>query len=194
MLKRTLFIVILFFVSVPFLTGCVTAVVTGAAVSADMASDRRTSGTYIDDQSIEIQVSDLIGSDETLSNSSSISVVSFNRIVLLVGQAPNGALKDRASALARKLNQVKSIHNEIRITTPGSFLSTTNDTWLTTKAKSLMLAEKDFSSNHIKVYSENGEIFLMGLVTKAEADKAIAIVRNIDGVKRVVQLFEYMSN
>ncbi|MCP4270537.1 MAG: BON domain-containing protein [Gammaproteobacteria bacterium] len=193
MLKRTLFIVILFFVSIPFLTGCVTAVVAGAAVSADMASDRRSSGTYIDDQSIEIQVSDLIGSDETLSNSSSISVVSFNRVVLLVGQAPSGELKDRASAIVRTLNQVTSVHNEIRISTPGSFLSTTNDTWLTTKAKSLMLAEKDFSSHHIKVYSENGEIFLMGLVTKAEAEKAIAIVRNIDGVERVVQLFEYIQ-
>ncbi len=193
MLKRTLFIVILFFVSIPFLTGCVTAVVAGAAVSADMASDRRSSGTYIDDQSIEIQVSDLIASDETLSNSSSISVVSFNRVVLLVGQAPSGELKDRASAIVRTLNQVTSVHNEIRISTPGSFLSTTNDTWLTTKAKSLMLAEKDFSSHHIKVYSENGEIFLMGLVTKAEANKAIAIVRNIDGVERVVQLFEYIQ-
>ncbi|MCP4123173.1 MAG: BON domain-containing protein, partial [Bacteroidetes bacterium] len=95
--------------------------------------------------------------------------------------------------IVRKLSQVKSVHNEIRISTPGSFLSTTNDTWLTTKAKSLMLAEKDFSSHHIKVYSENGEIFLMGLVTKAEADKAIAIVRNIDGVERVVQLFEYIQ-
>ncbi|MCP4412484.1 MAG: BON domain-containing protein [Gammaproteobacteria bacterium] len=193
MLNKTLFIVILFFVSVPFLTGCVTAIVAGAAVSADMASDRRSSGTYIDDQSIEIQVSDLISSDETLSNSSSISVVSFNRVVLLAGQTPSKELKDRASTHVRKLNQVKSVHNEIRISTPGSLLSTTNDTWLTTKAKTLMLAEKDFSSNHIKVYSENGEIFLMGLVTKAEANKAIAIVRNIDGVKRVVQLFEYIQ-
>jgi len=193
MLKRTLTIVIILFVSIPLLTGCVSAVVAGAAVSADMASDRRSSGTYIDDQSIEIQISDNIRSDETLRNSASISVVSYNRVVLLVGQAPSRELKDRASTIARKLNQVKSVHNEIRISTPSSMLSTTNDTWLTTKAKSLMLAEKDFSSNHIKVYSENGEIFLMGLVTKAEADKAIAIVRNIDGVERVVQLFEYIE-
>lgn len=191
--KRTLTIVILFFISLPLLTGCASAVVAGAAVSADMASDRRSSGTYIDDQSIEIQVSDLIRSNDALRESSSISVVSFNRVVLLVGQAPSQALKDSASRIARKLNQVKSVHNEIRISTPSSLLSTTNDTWLTTKAKSLMLAEKNFSSNHIKVYSENGEIFLMGLVTKAEADKAIAIVRNIDGVERVVQLFEYIE-
>ena len=102
----------------------------------------------------------------------------------------HGANEDRE--IVRKIANIRKVHNEIRIAAPGSFLSGTNDSWLTTKAKSLMLAEKNFSSYHIKVVTENGEIFLMGMVTRAEADKAITIVRDIDGAERVVQLFEYI--
>ncbi len=192
MFKKFFIVLILSLPLLSLLTGCVTAVVTGAAVGADMATDRRTPGIYIEDQSIELKAGDAIVKDKTLSESSSISVISINRVVLLVGQAPNQQLKSLASDIVRKIDNVRKIHNEIRITSPDSMLSTTNDTWLTTKAKTLMLAEKKFPSKHIKVISENGEIFLMGMVTKAEASKAIAIVRNIDGVKRVVQLFEYV--
>ncbi len=186
--KLTLILII----SIPFLTGCVTAVATGAIVGSEIASDRRTTGSYIEDGSIELKSSTAIAEDSQLKASTSISIVSYNRVVLLVGQAPNESLRSRAADVVRKTDNIRKVHNEIRIAAPDSFLSGTSDSWLTTKAKSLMLAEKDFSSKHIKVITENGEMFLMGLVTRAEADKAIAIVREIDGVVRVVQVFEYI--
>jgi len=185
-------LVLLMIIALPVLTGCVAAVATTAIVGTDMATDRRTSGIYIEDQSIELKVSNALADDASLKDSSSISVTSFNRIVLIVGQAPSQDLRDRASEIARKTANIRKVHNEIRISAPGSLLSGTSDSWLTTKAKSLMLAEKNFPSSHIKVITENGELFLMGMVTRAEAEKAIAIVRNIDGVERVVQVFEYI--
>ena len=190
MFKKLTFILI---ISVPLLTGCVAAVATGAVIGSDMASDRRTTGIYIEDGSIELKTSSAIAEDSLLKASTSISVVSFNRVVLLVGQAPNQELKTRASDIVRNTENIRRVHNEIRIASPDSFLSGTSDSWITTKAKSLMLAEKDFPSKHIKVITENGEIFLMGMVTRSEADKAIAIVREIDGVERVVQVFEYIN-
>ena len=185
--------VVILMLTIPFLTGCVAAVATTALVGSDMASDRRTSGIYIEDQAIELKANAAIEANTSLKESSTISVTSFNRIVLLVGQAPNQQLSDTASDIVRQIENVRKVHNEIRIAAPGSFFSGTNDSWLTTKAKSLMLAEKDFLSGHIKVITENGEIFLMGMVTRAEADKAVAIVRDIDGVERVVQVFEYIK-
>ena len=183
---------LLLIITLPLLGGCVAAVATTAIVGTDMASDRRTSGIYIEDQSIELKAISAISEDASLIESSSINVISFNRVVLLVGQAPSQELKNHASKIVRTIANIRKIHNEIRISAPGSFLSGSNDSWLTTKAKTLMLAEKDFASGHIKVVTENGEIFLMGMVTRAEADKAIAIVRDIDGVERVVQVFEYL--
>ena len=184
-------LIVIFLLSTPLLTGCVAAVATSAIVGTDMATDRRTSGSYIEDQTIELKSAKAISQNSDLDDSSSINVTSFNRVVLLVGQAPNENLRNIASEIVRKIDNVRSVHNEIRISAPNSLISTTSDTWITTKAKSLMLAEKKFSSGHIKIITENGEIFLMGLVTRAEANKAIAIVRNIDGVERVVQAFEY---
>lgn len=177
----------------PLLTGCVAAVATTAVVGTDMATDRRSSGMYIEDQSIEMKAARALSANKRLDDSSKINVVSFNRVVLLVGQTPNQQLKELASEIVRRIPNIRRTHNEIRVAAPGSFLSSTNDSWLTTKAKSLMLAEKDFASRHIKVVTENGELFLMGMVTRAEADKAIAIVRDIDGVERVVQVFEYIK-
>lgn len=187
--KHMLLLIIL----TPMLSGCFAVIATGAVVVTDIAADRRTSGSYIEDQSIEIKASRLLANDASLKNSSSIDVVSHNRIVLLVGQAPSQNLRELAADIIRKIENIRKIHNEIRIASPDSFLSGTSDTWITTKAKSLMLAEKGFSSRHIKVVTENGELFLMGIVSRAEADKAVTIVRDIDGVEQVVQVFEYVQ-
>ncbi len=186
MFKRLL-IVALF---IPFLSGCLAAVATTAIVGSDMAADRRTSGAYVDDQSIELRALRYLGRNIELKESSSINVISYNRIVLLVGQTPNNQLKNEAAEIIRNLDGVRKVHNELRISAPDSILSATSDTWITTKAKSLLLAEKNFASSHIKVISENGELFLMGIVNRVEAEKAIAIVRDIDGVERVINVFE----
>jgi len=183
-------LILIFLVSIPLLTGCVAAVATTAIIGTDIAANRRTSGAYIDDESIELRAFKFLGRNTELKESSSIQVISYNRIVLLVGQTPTGALKNEAAEIVRKLDNVRRVHNEIRISAPDSFLSGTSDAWITTKAKSLLFAEKGFPSGHVKVISENGELFLMGIVSQSEADKAIAVVRDIDGVKRVINVFE----
>ena len=178
--------------SLLFLTGCTAAVATTAVVATNMATDRRTTGIYVEDEGIELKAAKAFSDDEQLSEQADVSAVSFNRIVLIYGQAPNQALKNKASTLVRKIDNVKKLHNEIRISAPTSFFSNSGDALLTSEVKIKLLAEEDLDSGHIKVVTENGEVFLMGMVTEKEAKKAIDVVRNIDGVERVVNVFEYI--
>ena len=175
------------------LQGCAALVATGAVVGADMATDRRSSGMYIEDQRIELKASSALSDSKTIEEGADVSVTSFNRIVLITGQAPTPELKQLATSIVRKVDNVRKVHNEVRIKAPESFLSGTNDAWLTSKTKTLLFAEDDLSSGHIKVLTENGEVFLMGMVTQTEAEKAINVVRDIDGVERVVEVFEYID-
>jgi len=173
--------------------GCAALWATTAVVGTDMATDRRTTGIYIEDQNIELKANSAISDDEELSDKADITTTSFNRVVLITGQAPTAELKRRASAIVRQVDNIKTVHNEIKVIAPDSFLSSTGDAWITTKAKSLLLAEDELTSHHIKVITENGDLFLMGLVTRDEAAKAIAVVREIDGVETVVEVFEYID-
>jgi osmotically-inducible protein OsmY len=175
------------------LTGCAAVVTTTAIVATDMATDRRTSGMYIEDQAIELKAAKELSNNQALADQADVNVISYNRIVLITGQAPTSALKRQATDIVRSIDNVRRVHNEVRVKAPESFLSGTNDAWLTTKSKSMLLAEKKLGSHHIKVSTENGEVFLMGLVTRAEAETAINVVREIDGVEAVVEVFEYID-
>jgi len=175
------------------LQGCAALVATTAIVGTDMATDRRTSGIYIEDQRIEISAKSDLSESKVLDDNADLAVTSFNRIVLITGQAPTPELKQLATSIVRKVDNVRKVHNEVRILSPESMLSGTNDAWLTTKTKSMLFAEDDLNSQHIKVLTENGEVFLMGMVTRVEAEKAINVVREIDGVERVVEVFEYID-
>lgn len=185
--------VALTFILVFSIQGCAALVATTAVVGTDMATDRRTTGMYIEDQRIEMRANSALSESKPLDEEADVSVTSFNRIVLITGQAPTPELKQLATSIVRKVDNVRKVHNEVRIKAPESFLSGTNDAWLTTKTKSLLFAEDDLSSSHVKVLSENGEVFLMGMVKQSEAEKAINVVRNIDGVERVVEVFEYID-
>ncbi|MBT8448942.1 MAG: BON domain-containing protein [Gammaproteobacteria bacterium] len=183
----------LILISLLMLPGCAALVATTAIVGTDMATDRRTSGIYIEDQRIEISAKSDISESTALDDNTDLAVTSFNRIVLITGQAPTPELKQLATSIVRKVDNVRKVHNEVRIRAPESMLSGTNDAWLTTKTKSMLFAEDDLNSQHIKVLTENGEVFLMGMVTRNEAEKAINVVREIDGVERVVEVFEYID-
>jgi osmotically-inducible protein OsmY len=190
MLRTTVIVISLALTAL--LSGCTAAVATTAVVATDMATDRRTTGAYIEDEAIEQKADQALGDDQQIDELTDISVVSFNRVVLIYGQAPNQALKNKAAAIVRNIANIKKIHNEIRIAAPSSFMTGSSDAIITSEAKLKMLTENDFSSGHIKVVTENGELFLMGMVTKAEGEKAISIVREIDGVQRVINVFEYI--
>lgn len=173
------------------LQGCVTGVVIGTVGAAMMANDRRTAPAQLEDETIELKANKLIRDNISLDNHTNITIISYNRTMLMIGQAPNAMLKDQAVKLMQQIPNVSRLHNQIRIATPTSLTTRTHDTWLTTKIKASMANDNSFAYSHVKVITENSEVFLLGLVSQKEANKATEITRNIDGVTKVTKVFEY---
>jgi len=176
------------------LSGCAGLMVAGAATGAAASQDRRTVPTQLEDENIEIKTVTALFKNDELWQDTNIDVISYNMIVLLIGQAPTASLKEKAFAEVKKIPKVRNVYNQIRIAAPISFFAKSNDKYLTSKVKSSMLFADNFPSGKIKVVTENSEVFLLGLVTKEEADKAVEIARNIGGVSRVVKVFEIIKD
>ena len=176
------------------LSGCLATAVTVAAVTTiDVVHDRRTIGDYIDDNNIEFTVRTFVVRDDELRTRAHISVTSMNGILLLTGEAPTTQLKDRVANFAADVEGVRQVVNEIRISGETSYLSRTNDIWLTTKVKSTLFAKTKLDANRVKVVSEHSNVYLMGLVTREEGARATQIAREVGGVSQVVQVFEYQD-
>ena len=175
------------------ISGCETLVIAGAATGAVASQDRRDVETQLDDEKTEIESFTTIFQDDELWKDTNISVVSYNNVILIIGQAPTATLKGKATQEIKKIAEENRVHNQIRIAAPISFYAKRNDEFLTTKVKSSMLFTSEFPSTKIKVITENSEVFLMGLVTQQEADKAVEITRNVGGVKKVIKVFEYIT-
>ena len=176
------------------LQACAAAVVAGGASAVTSASDRRTLGSQIDDSSIVVKAKRAIEANKTLEAQAHINVNSYNGILLLTGQAPNQDLVNTASQLVQGIQGVKDVQNQIRVGNPISFTTRSRDSWITTRVKSLLVADKEISALNIKVITESGEVFLMGLVSSSEADKAVEIARHVNGVSRVIKAFETSYN
>lgn len=178
--------------SVLLLQGCAAAVVAGTASAVSAAKDRRTLGSQIDDNNIEIKATLALKKIKPLTDNANISVISVNGMVLMVGQVPSDTLKQQAESVVRQAVQLKTLHNQLRIGTRISVTTQTHDTWLTSKVKTKLLTSEAVTGNNIKVVTENSEVFLMGLVNEQEAQKAVDIARHINGVARVIKAFEYL--
>ena len=189
MFKRSLIIL----GTVVLLQGCAAAVVAGTASAVTAANDRRTIGSQIDDNNIEIKASIAISEVERLEKSARVNAISVNGIVLLVGQVANQEMKNEAQITVEAIAGIRKIHNQLRIGSNIGITTQTHDSWLTSKVKAQLLAAKDISSNNIKVVTENAEVYLMGLVSQDEANRAVNIARNVSGVERVVKVFEYIN-
>lgn len=176
------------------LQACAAAVVAGGASAVTSASDRRTLGSQIDDSSIVVKAERALEANKTLDEQAHINVNSYNGILLLTGQAPNQDLVDTASQLVQGIQGIKDVQNQIRVGNPISFTTRSRDSWITTRVKSLLVADKEISALNIKVITESGEVFLMGLVSSTEADKAVEIARHVNGVSRVIKAFETSYN
>ena len=176
------------------LQACAAAVVAGGASAVTSASDRRTLGSQIDDGSVVVKAERLLEANKTLEEQASINVNSYNGILLLTGQAPSQDLVSLASNLVQNVQGVREVQNQIRVGNPISFTTRSRDSWITTRVKSLLVADKEISALNIKVITESGEVFLMGLVSSAEADKAVEIARHVNGVSRVIKAFETSYN
>jgi len=173
------------------LTACVPMIVGGAAVGGSMAADRRTSGTYIEDQAIELKASKAIA--DSLKEKVHANITSFNRQVLITGEVSDDANKKKAESLVKPIENVASIKNYLEIAKNSSLSVRTNDAYITSKVKANFLKENKFSANYVKVVTERGTVYLLGLVTHKEADDAVEIARSIGGVKTVVKVFEYID-
>jgi osmotically-inducible protein OsmY len=174
------------------LGACAPAVVGGAAAGGLAAADRRTSGTYVEDEGIEWK--SLTRISEALKDKIHINVTSFNRSVLLTGEAADEAARQKAESIAREVQNVRNVTNELTIGLPSSIASRSNDTYLTSLVKGNMIKDNAgrFAPIHVKVITENAVVYLMGMVTRKEAEAATEIARNTSGVQKVVTVFEYV--
>ena len=171
------------------LSACVPVVVGGAAAGGAMVSDRRTSGIYVEDENIELKALKMI--ETSIGSTVHINVTSYNRNVLLTGEAPSADVKSKAETMIKNITNIRSITNEIVVGEKSTISSRSNDAYLTTKVKTQFVTENKFSANFVKVVTENNVVYLLGIVTKPEADAAAEIASNTNGVSKVVKLFEY---
>lgn len=191
MMRRPLPILLLGLIALSTLSGCAAVVVGGAATGAMMADDRRTSATYVMDEEIELKCGNRLR-EKNLPDVYA-SFTSYNRRVLITGQAPNDQVKAEVGDIARTVPNVRDIDNEMTIGAPSSFATHTSDAYVTTKVKARFVDNKQFDANHVKVVTESGVVYLMGLVTHAEGDAAAEIAAQTSGVSRVVKVYEYID-
>jgi len=175
------------------LQACVPAIVGGAAVGAGAAHDRRTLGAIIDDENIELKAAAKVGLDANLKNLVHVNVTSMNGIVLLTGEAATSEARDQILTHVRSVNGVRRITNELRIAEPSPFGSRSKDSLITSAVKSRFLVTRGLDPTHIKVVTESSVVYLMGLVTQAEGDLATERAATIEGVERIVKVFEYLD-
>ncbi|MDP1932103.1 MAG: BON domain-containing protein [Gammaproteobacteria bacterium] len=153
----------------------------------------RTAGMIVEDESIETKVTVNMKSMEPQFRDAHFNVISHNGVVLLVGQVQSEALKIRAGEIAAAAsNQVRRVHNELEVAGKTTLLSRTNDSWISTKVRTQLTSNKDVPARQIRVITENGAVYLMGMLSQAEGDRAALLARNITGVSKVVKVFEYI--
>ncbi|MDD2720586.1 MAG: BON domain-containing protein [Gallionella sp.] len=184
-------IVLLLLVVSGLLQGCFPVVAAGAGAGVMMAQDRRTSGAYIEDEAIENKAMDRIG--KQFGDKVHVNTTSYNRNVLLSGEVPDENTKAQVERIVANILNVRVIYNELTIGEQSSLTSRSNDTLITSNVKLRFVDDQRFSATTVKVVTEYGTVFLMGIVNHAEADAAAEVASGSKGVSRVVKLFEYVD-
>ncbi|MCP1289636.1 MULTISPECIES: BON domain-containing protein [Chromobacterium] len=190
-MKRRVFAVLLAAGFSSALSGCFGVVAAGAAGGALVATDRRTSGAYVDDQGIELKAADQIGK---LLPSAHVNTTSFNRAVLLTGEVPSEQARQQAELTARGIPNVRRVFNYTVVAPASGFSERSSDTWVTSKARTRLLDGKGYNPNNVKVVTERGVVYMLGMVTQAEGAAAAKVVSETSGVQKVVTLFEYIND
>jgi len=173
------------------LQGCFPVLATGVGSGALMATDRRSSGIYVEDEAIENKALSRIGAQ--FKERVHVNVTSFNRKVLITGEAPDETTIAAIGNIAAGVENVRDVHNATVIALPSSLTSRSNDALLTSKVKFNFTNNKRFSSTHVKVVTENETVYLLGLAKRAEAGAASEIASTTGGVRKVVRVFEYLD-
>lgn len=187
--------------SLHLLSLCLVLLSTGCSSLISVTRDKpigenygtRTTGAYVDDQLIETKSKvNLVKTDERFKNAK-VSVDSYNGVVLLTGHVLAGDMRDIATTTVQKIRKVRRVHNELEINPPRSWAASIGDAWLSTKVKSRLLFTKNIPSQRVEVITENGVVFLMGLVSHNEAEMIVASVRQTYGLQKIVRVFEYID-
>lgn len=173
------------------LTGCVGVMLGGAAGGASVVNDPRTTGSQVEDQSIEIKAGNLIRGDGELNQQSHINVTSYNQVVLVTGETPTEDMRTRLIEMVKGIEKVRTVHNEVTIGAPSPVAARSKDSWLTTNVKGRIVGAKELSAIKFKVVTEAATVYLLGMVTQAEGTLAAQLASQTQGVLRVVKLFEY---
>jgi len=190
-MKRTLLVAVLAAAVLPLLQGCAPLAVGAAAGGAVMmVGDRRTTGIYIEDENIEWKA---LARIREVAPSAHVNATSYNRKVLLTGEVASEAEKKRIETETRAVPSVVDVTNETQVAGASSLASRGSDSLITSNVKVRMVNNGKFSPNHVKVVTEAGTVYLMGLVSQAEGDAAADIARTTSGVTRVVKVFEYIA-
>lgn len=176
---------------VPVLQACAPVVAGGAVAGGVVASDRRTSGAYVEDQGIEIKGGSRIS--EKLGDKVHTNVTSYNRSVLITGEALSEEDKQEVERIVRAIPNVRGVVNEVAVAGISSLTSRSNDTFITSKVKARFLEANKFPAIYVKVVTENGVVYLLGMVSHQEASSAADLASTTSGVKKVVTLFEYLD-
>lgn len=174
------------------LPGCAAVAVGGAAVGTSVALDRRTTGVYVSDQEIELRAMNRLR-EAFPQKTDNISTTSYNRQVLLTGQVPDEDTRARAADVVKTIPDVRTVFNELSVSGVTSLTSDANDVSITSKVKTRLLRDERVPGIKVKVVTEAGVVYLMGLVTQVEADAATEIARTTAGVTKVVILFEHIE-
>ena len=174
------------------ISGCGIILVTTAAVSAiDIVRDRREIGTLWDDNKMELSLRQSISKNEQIDNSN-VSVTAFNGIALLTGEVPDQRAIDQILDLAKSHPDASQVINRIELAGKTNLNSRANDSWITGRVKTAMLTSRTIDATKIKIVTERANVYLMGLVSRSEAEAAVAITRSVPGVVRVIKVFEYL--
>lgn len=190
--RRRLLLGLVAAAALPLLQGCFPVVATGVGAGAAMVSDRRTSGTYVEDESIEWKASGRIS--EHFGSNTHVNVTSYNRNVLLTGEVPNDNVRAELDRLVGGVANVRGIVNETVVGPTSSLTARGNDTLITSNVKARLVDSQRVSAHTVKVVTEANIVYLLGIVTRAEADAAAEVARTSQGVRKVVRVFEYISD
>jgi len=186
-----LLITVFFLACLPVFYGCAAAVIGGAAAGGYLVGeDRRSAAVLTDDQAIELRVSNRVAEKHPGVH---VSSTSYNKLVLLTGEVPTAEAKADVEKIAREAGNVRGVYNELTVGPPKPLSSRANDSYLTSVVKTRFIDAQRFNPVHIKVVTEDGTVYLMGIVKRAEGDAATEVARTARGVKRVVRVFEYQD-
>ena len=189
-MKRTLAAVL---IASSFLSGCSTIVSATRENPIQDDPGKRTFGSYVQDEVLETKIMVNISKGSAALADSHVNITSFNGQILITGQVPDETTKQEASQIASQFREVVKIHNELEIAGPTTAVIRTNDAYITSRVKLALFGDETIPGGRIKVLTENGTVYLMGLLSQAQANTAVNAIRGVSGVRKIVKVFEYIG-